>query len=267
MPCRQEFARQENIQLYGPLNLSVGKSDMHMIDRVSARLNLELAKTNQLILKASDDEDDYKIKIFSVKLHFKRITPVSKAYLEFNKSLHTKNIQYNFERLIQYESSVGANQRQIFLSQPFGSLIPSKMYILMVSQSACIGDVNKNGLYFDHFKLDDLKITANGLSVMEFELNFPNKYTSLYTRIIDSMNSNRHLISHSKFGSGMTIITADCKDSENNSFMQIEKHGHLEIHARFSEPLPEPINVIIIGVTSGSIEVDYDGRLSTHYNC
>ena len=266
VPVRQAFARQENIQLYGSLNLSVGKSDMLMIDRISARLNLELAKTNQLILKASDDEDDYKIKIFSVKLHFKRITPVSKAYLEFNKSLLAKNIQYNFERLILNESSVGANQRQIFLSQPFGSLIPSKMYILMVNQSACIGDVNKNGLYFDHFKLDDLKITANGLSVMEFELNFPNKYTSLYTRIIDSMNSDKHLISHSKFGSGMTIITADCKDSENNSFMQIEKHGYLEIHARFSVPLPEPINVIIIGVTSGSIEVDYDGRVSTHYN-
>ena len=136
----------------------------------------------------------------------------------------------------------------------------------MVSQSARIGNMNKNGLYFDHFKLDDLKITANGLSVMEFELNFPNKYTSLYTRIIDSMNSDRHLISHSKFGSGMTIITANCKDSENNLFMQIEKHGHLEILARFSEPLPEAINVIIIGVTSGSLEVDYDGRVSTHYN-
>ena len=104
----------------------------------------------------------------------------------------------------------------------------------------------KNGLYFDHFKLDDLKITANGLSVMEFELNFPNKYTSLYTRIIDSMNSDRHLISHSKFGSGMTIITADCKDSENNSFMQIEKHGHLEIHMWFSESLPKAIFLIIM---------------------
>ena len=143
VPDRQAFARQENIQLYGPLNLSVGKSDMHMIDRISARLHIELAKTAQLILKASDDEDNYKIKIFSVKLHFKRITPVSKAYLEFNKSLLAKNIQYNFERLIQYKSSVGPNQRQIFLSQPFGSLIPSKMYILLVSQAACIGDAKK----------------------------------------------------------------------------------------------------------------------------
>ena len=126
VPVRQAFARQENIQLQGPLNLSVAKSDMLMIDRISARLHIELAKINQLILKASDDEDNYKIKIFSVKLHFKRITPVSKAYLEFNKSLLAKNIQYNFERLIQYKSSVGPNQRQIFLSQPFGSLTASR---------------------------------------------------------------------------------------------------------------------------------------------
>ena len=140
---RQAFARQENIQLYGPLNLSVGKSDMVMIDRISARLHMEIADTAQLILKASDDADNYKIKIFSVKLHFKRITPFDNALLAFNKSLLSKNIQYNFERFILYKSSVAANQRQLFLSQPFGSLIPNKLYILLMSQSASIGNAKK----------------------------------------------------------------------------------------------------------------------------
>ena len=118
---------------------------MLMIDRISARLHLELSDTSLLILKASDDDTNYKIKIFSVKLHFKRIRPVGKAYLEFNKMLLTKNMQYNFERFILYKSSVGANQRQVFLSQPFGSLIPLQMHILMVNQAACIGDTKKMG--------------------------------------------------------------------------------------------------------------------------
>ena len=48
--------------------------------------------------------------------------------------------------------------------------------------------------------------------------------------------------------------------------MQIEQRGHLEIHMHFSEPLPEPINIIIIGVTAGSIEIYYDRRVTTHYN-
>jgi len=95
VPSRQTFARQENIQLYGPLNLSIGKSGMLMIDRINARLHIELADTTQLILKANNDAENYKIKIFSVKLHFKRITPVGKAYLEFNKNLLAKNIQSN----------------------------------------------------------------------------------------------------------------------------------------------------------------------------
>ena len=266
IPKRQTFARQENIQLYGPLNLSVGKSDMLMVDRINARLHIELADTTQLILQASDDAGNYKIKIFSVKLHFKRITPVAKAYLEFNKNLLAKNIQYNFERFILYKSSVAANQRQIFLSQPFGSLIPSKMHILMVNQSACIGNAKRNALYFNHFKLDDLKIVANGLPVLDFELTFPNKCSVLYKRVADSMNTDRNSITYSKFGSGATIITADCKNSDTNSFMQIEKHGRLEIHMRFSEALAEPINVIIIGLTVGSIEVDSDRHVSTHYN-
>ena len=48
--------------------------------------------------------------------------------------------------------------------------------------------------------------------------------------------------------------------------MQIEERGHLEIHMRFSEPLPEPINIIIIGETAGSIEIDYDRWVTTYYN-
>ena len=71
-------------------------------------------------------------------------------------------------------------------------------------------------------------------------------------------NTDRNSITYSKFGSGATIITADCKNSDTNSFMQIEKHGHIKIHMRFSEALAEPINVIIIGLTVGSIEVDSD---------
>ena len=126
--------------------------------------------------------------------------------------------------------------------------------------------IQKNAQYFDHFKLDDLKIAANRLSVMDFEVTFPNKYLALYKRATDSLNSDRHSISYSKFGSGASIITADCKNSDTNSFMQIEKHGHLEIHMQFSEALAEPINVIIIGFSSGSIEVHSDRRVITHFN-
>ena len=102
--------------------------------------------------------------------------------------------------------------------------------------------------------------------MLDFELNFPNKCSVLYKRVIDSLNSDRHSILHLKFGSGATIITADCKNSENNSLMQIEKHGHLEIHMRLSKTLTEAINVIIIGLTVGCVEVDYDQLVSTHYN-
>ena len=102
--------------------------------------------------------------------------------------------------------------------------------------------------------------------MLDFELNFPNKCSVLYKRIIDSLNSDRHSISYSKFGSGATIITADCKKSDDDSFMQIEQRGHLEIHMHFSEALVAPINIIIIGLTVGSIEVDYDRRITTHFN-
>merc|ERR1711895_212734 len=126
-------------------------------------------------------------------------TPFDKALLAFNKNLLSKNIQYNFERFILYKSSIAANQSQLFISQPFGNLIPNKLYILMTKQSASIGDSKKNAQYFDNFKLDDLKIIANGLSIIDYEVGFPNKYLVLYKRVTDTINSEHHSLSYSKF--------------------------------------------------------------------
>ena len=160
----------------------------------------------------------------SVKLHYKRITPVEAAYLEFNKTLLANNIEYNFK------SSVSANQRQVFLSQIFGSLIPNKLHIMMVDQSACIGDATRNAQYFDHFNLDDINIIANGLSVLNTEVSFTNKYSGLYKRVTEAMRTKDHSISYKNFAAGATIITVDCQNSETNNLLQIEKRGHLEIH-------------------------------------
>ena len=199
VPIRKVYAAKENIQLYGPLNLDIGNANMLMIDRINGRLHIELSDTTQLILKANDHADNYKIKIFSVKLHYKRITPVEAAYLEFNKTLLANNIEYNFERFILHKSSVSANQRQVFLSQIFGSLIPNKLHIMMVDQTACIGDATRNAQYFDHFNLDDINIIANGLSVLNTEVSFTNKYSGLYKRVTEAMRTKDHSISYKKF--------------------------------------------------------------------
>ena len=266
MKYRMKFAAQENIQLYGPLNLDIGKSKMLMVDRVAARLHLELADASQLIIKASDLAENYKIKIFSVKLHFKRITPAQNAYLELNKSLLSHNLEYNFERNLVYKTTVGANQRQAFLSQIFGSLIPNKLHIIMVSQQASIGNDKLNSHYLNHFNLDNIRVTTNGLSVLDSEISFLNKYASLFKRTIDAIQSKSHSINYDNFDNGYTLISVDCQNSDTNTVMQLERRGKLEIHMRFSRPLDEAINIIIIGSSNGTVEIDSERRVSTHYN-
>ena len=176
--------------------------------RVNGRLHLAFADTSQLILKASDHTTNYKIEIFSVKLHFKRIIPVESVYIEFNKSLLSANVEYNFQRYLLYKTTVGANQRQVFLNQMFGNLIPNKLHILMVNQKASIGDVTMNSHYFNHFNLDDIRITANGLSVSDSEVTFRNtkKYSCLFKRVTEAFKTNKHSISYDNFNSGYTII-------------------------------------------------------------
>ena len=266
MEYRMKFAAQQNIQLYGPLNLDIGKSKMLMVDRIAARLHLELADASQLIIKASDLAENYKIKIFSVKLHFKRITPAQNAYLELNTTLLSDNLEYNFERNLVYKTTVGVNQRQVFLSQIFGSLIPNKLHIIMVNQQASIGNDKLNSHYLHHFNLDNIRVTTNGLSVLDSEISFTNKYASLFKRTIDALQSKSHSINYDNFDNGYTIISVDCQNSDTNTVMHLERRGKLEIQMRFSQPLDDAINIIIIGVSNGTVEIDSGRRVTTHYN-
>ena len=138
----------------------------------------------------------------------------------------------------------------------------------MVNQKASIGDVKMNSHYFNHFNLDDIRITANGLSVLDSEVTFGNtkKYSCLFKRVINALKTNKHSISYDNFNSGYTIISVDCQNSETNSIIQIERQGLLEIHLKFSQALVNTINIMVIGETVGSVEIDSERRVSTHYN-
>ena len=79
-------------------------------------------------------------------------------------------------------------------------------------------------------------------------------------------NSKSHAISYNYFGNGYTIISVDCKNSNTQGVLQLEKFGHLNIYMKLAEALVNPINIIIIGYTSGSLEIDNDRRIYTHFN-
>ena len=136
----------------------------------------------------------------------------------------------------------------------------------MVGQNSSIGDSKNNSHYFNHFDLDNIRVTANGLSLLDSETSFVDKFSTLYMRVVDALKSKSHSISYKEFREGLSIIAVDCKNSDTNSIIQLERRGHLEVNMRFSNPLPDAINIIIIGTTVGSVEIDSERRVSTHYN-
>ena len=239
-----------------------------LADRLNGRLHLDLADVSQLIQKPSDDVNNYKIKIYSIKLHYERVIPVSNAYLEFNKSLLSNNLEYHFQRQLVYKCTISAGQQQAYISQPYGTLVPQKLKLFMVDQSAHIGNDKSNIFYFDHFDLTNIKVGVNHLNMLECDVKFPSKYATLYNRVLRSMEdpSIVHSISYTDFSNGLSIISVDLSNSKTNSLLQLEQRGHLDIALEFGTPLTSAINVFVIGFTVGTLEVDFERRISTHYN-
>ena len=265
---RNNFRKKGLIQVCGPLDLDLGKSNMLLPDRLNGRLHLDLADISQLIQKPSDDANSYKIKIYSIKLHYERVIPVTNAYLEFNKSLMSNNLEYHFQRQLVYKCSVSSGQQQAFISQPFGSLVPQKIKVFMINQSAHIGNDKSNTFYFDHFDLTNLKVAVNHLNMLESDVKFPSKYATLYNRVLRSMEdpSIIHSINYADFSKGLSIFSVDLSNSKTNSLLQLEQRGHLDITMEFGTPLANAINIFVIGFTVGTLEIDFDRRITTHYN-
>ena len=265
---RNNYRKKGQIQVCGPLDLDLGKSNMLMPDRLNGRLHLDLADISQLIQKPSDDGTNYKIKIYSIKLHYERVIPVTNAYLEFNKSLMSNNLEYHFQRQLVYKSTISAGQQMSYISQPFGTLVPNKLKLFMVNQSAHIGNDKMNTFFFDHFDLTNIKVAVNHLNMLECDVKFPTKYATLYNRVLRSMDdpSLIHSINYQDFANGLTIISIDLSNSKTNSLLQLEQRGHLDIAMEFGTPLASAINIFVIGFTVGTLEIDFDRRVSTHYN-
>ena len=138
----------------------------------------------------------------------------------------------------------------------------------MINQSAHIGNDKSNTFYFDHFDLTNLKVAVNHLNMLESDVKFPSKYATLYNRVLRSMEdpSIIHSINYTDFSKGLSIFSVDLSNSKTNSLLQLEQRGHLDITMEFGTPLANAINIFVIGFTVGTLEIDFDRRITTHYN-
>jgi hypothetical protein len=155
----------------------------------------------------------------------------------------------------------------------FHGKIPKYIIMLMVANTAMNGDYTKNPYNFKHFNVSYVHLTKDrdNAPFPPFEPNFANdnvlqEYISLF-QSNGVLGKNTVLpISYDEFKSGYTNFQWNLTDDGKGSNSTGDPRGNLKIEVKFSEPLPEAINVMLYGIMDSNVMVYLDDVVEMDYN-
>ncbi len=151
-------------------------------------------------------------------------------------------------------------------------IIPSKVFIWFVSSDAFNGAYDKNPFNYRDFDIRTAGFYVDGLSLpnQPLEMNFTHRdIISAYGALVETAgksDSSTHFdINTKRFGDGFTILAFNLESTavDTLDYWAKPRVAHARLELRFGTPLPEPINVIMLGVIPQILYIDKSRNVST----
>ena len=257
---------KDSIHMMVPLGMEMSSAGIFLMNGVDIRLRFDLCSPNLLI--NAPDETGYKYMIQTAKLWTQKIVPNPDALFSLNRSLinTNSNIEYVFERPIIKNYVMPTGQNNLSFDNIFNGIIPHKLYVFFLRQSAVNGSYTKNGAYFSHCKVSSVQLQLNGNNVTSLNATFPKQIASMFHHtLINNGNIGENLLSQKTFKDGRTIFVWDLRPSDSSDTIPLERSGNLRLNIQTSTVNTENYIVYVVGVTNGLITVDSNKRVKTSY--
>ena len=261
---RNELAKNSaTIDMEGPIYADFFETNRWLINSVETRLRLFPSK-NSFRLMADGDSPNYKVIIQEAIFKACKVTLSPEVLMAHGQTIKKSPAIYPFTRTEVKTFAISKGSYNVNLNDLFLNSVPSRVVIAFINGAAYAGDYKKNPYNFQHYNLEFLSIYVDGQSVPSKALqpnfksnNYIEAYQNLFTGLRkDSLDLGLYC-SREDFAQGYSLFVFDLKseilDSTHHPSM---RHGNVSLEARFSEALPETINVIVYASFPAQIQVD-----------
>lgn len=154
----------------------------------------------------------------------------------------------------------------------FHGLVPTRLYVAIVSSAAYSGSFAKNPFNFHHYFLNYLELAVDGHSVPSvafqphyqvnpdsqagdlLETGYVHEFLSLFKNSYPQLDGN--FIQRKDFPSGYCVYCMDLCPGVDGKLFSTLKTGHTRLNARFAQELPEPVTVIVYGAFPSQFKID-----------
>ena len=256
---------RRTLHMVVPINFNLSTSDFYLISGVSMRIRFDLCNA-KLLINAPGDADTFSYSIETAKLWAQKVVPEPAALLSLNRSLFNgKSISYIHDRPVVKNFVFPAGHDSLTLENIFGGVIPQMVHVVFIRQAAINGQFNLNGAHLAHCNLSSIRMEINGNTYSSMTTSFPNNIANLFYHTLTNLKCEDNMLNYQSFKSGRTIHSWDLRGTDCADVLNIEKAGSLRINLLLDTPLANNYSVIVIGITSGLIEIFGNRVVKTSY--
>ncbi|XP_077057587.1 uncharacterized protein F54H12.2-like [Siphateles boraxobius] len=231
-------SRSREVELFTPIHADIFFQEKLLLNGVDVKLRFIRAKDEFCLMRG--DDIAYKLNITAASLFVKKVS--------VSPPVH------------QVRTGVTVNNGQVRRRQ---GTLPKSIIIAMVDNDAFTGSYTKNPFAFKHYNLEFLAVYVDSQQFPAKPLQ-PNFEAGVAAREFYqlSMATGRHLkdralcIDSNDFINGYTLYAFNLTpDEECGQHISLIKSGNIRVEARFRQPLPNTVNLIIYAVFDSLIEV------------
>jgi hypothetical protein len=212
-------------------------------------------------------ENEYRVEIDDMSIYIKRRSLEAGLFNTIQKKFSQgKLAMYPVTRTVMNTAVIQAGTMQYINSSLSTGMLPQLICLGIVSSRAYHGKLDKSPFNFKHNNISRLVLTINGQPALynALDCNFENKeYLLAYNTLFGRMTSKcGNGINMEDYVRGNTLYVLDLGRAVSKPLLG-ETEGTIGLEIRFSNPLEEHQNLIMMTQSQSLIEIDRFGSVQT----
>ena len=261
----KETLASKTFGISGQLHVGAFFTTHYIIPRIKISIIIHRTKPDFHLMTNAIDGTTFMVKILQAKLKIRNVKVLESISLAHEQALSVNNALYSYNHTEIRKIPITTNSVQFELQDLFTGRLPDKLIVMFVKTDALQGSYKKNPFNFEHFTIQNLKLTVNGNDVyqcysdMDFENNdYTEAFREMYNQLGNGFTDSGLFINKFEFGNGYTFfpfdLTADgCSNS--NKHLETNDIGTINLSGNFKKKLDRNITCVVYAEFENRFEI------------
>ncbi|GFW08411.1 uncharacterized protein F54H12.2 [Trichonephila clavipes] len=267
---RKRWDRVKNGKVFdmcGILHTDIGTQSKLLINGTSIRIRLIKAKNEFSLLAATGD---YRLQIENISIYVRKCEISSSILVAHEKALEQSLIQMPFTRIEVKTFTVSSGLKSVIIPNGVNGVLPSRIILGLISNSAFNGNMKKNPFNFKHYNLNHISLSENGIQIPTTAYT-PDYAKDLYARnylsLFTDLAQHKTNVSYDDYKENICLYVFDLTQDKSASepFGNVTRSGDISIHLKFDAELPETATLIAYMEMPSLIEIDKSRNVFIDY--